>query len=203
MRAEEIRDAALFASGLMVDKIGGPSVRPYQPEGLWKEASNISYSPDAGENLYRRSMYTYIKRTVPPPMMLTFDATGREVCVARRAVTTTPLQALVLLNDPQFVEAARALAQNLLEDRNSDHGTKIDHAFRLLTGRTSRVEERRVLLAAYDEQLILLAEDLAAARAYMRVGDSDHSKSVDLLELAAMTAVVQIIMNFEEFQVKL
>ena len=203
LRAEEIRDAALFASGLMVSKVGGPSVRPYQPEGLWKEASHITYSPDSGEGLYRRSMYTYIKRTVPPPMMLTFDATTREVCVARRAVTTTPLQALVLLNDPQFVEAARALAHNLLLDRDRDNSARLDEAFRLLTGRAPREEERRVLLEAYDEQLRLLAGDPAAAEEYVHVGDSDPSDSIDPMELAATTAVVQLIMNFEEFQVKL
>src|SRR5690606_37933411 len=117
--SEEIRDAALATSGLLVPKLGGPSVKPYQPEGLWRDASHVTYTPDTGEGLYRRSMYTYIKRTVPPPSMMTFDATDREVCTVRREITITPLQALVLLNDPQYVEASRALAERILREYGS------------------------------------------------------------------------------------
>src|SRR5262249_52596229 len=108
LRAEEIRDNALAVSGLLSPKIGGRSARPYQPEGLWEESgTSAHYTPDHGEGLYRRSLYTFWKRTAPPPTMLIFDAPSREVCLVRRETTTTPLQALVMLNDPQFVEAAR------------------------------------------------------------------------------------------------
>ena len=110
--AEEIRDSALAASGLLNRTIGGPSVKPYQPAGLWEQSgTGKTYTQDTGDKLYRRSLYTFWRRTSPPPSMLTFDATSREVCTAKREVTATPLQALVLLNDPQFVEAARVLAR--------------------------------------------------------------------------------------------
>ena len=115
MSAEMIRDAALATSGLLVDRVGGPSVKPYQPPGLWIEMQNRPYEPDHGEKLYRRSLYTYIKRSVPPPNMVALDATNREVCTVRRQRTSTPLAALVMLNDPTFVEAARALAGDLLQ----------------------------------------------------------------------------------------
>ena len=115
LSAEQLRDAALSASGLLVRKIGGPSVMPYQPVGLWKEAgTGKSYKQSTGDGLYRRSLYTFWKRTAPPPSMLTFDATSRESCTPRRELTTTPLQALVFLNDPQYVEASRVLAENLV-----------------------------------------------------------------------------------------
>ncbi len=202
LRAEEIRDAALFASGLMVMKRGGPSVKPYQPEGLWKESSSYTYSPGSGGDLYRRSMYTFIRRTVPPPMMLTFDATNREVCIARRAVTTTPLQALVLLNDPQFVEAARALAQNVLVKHGRDVRARLEEAFVLLTGRRPREEETAILLRAYWEQYAVYASDPEATEAYTSVGEWRVADRVDRRELAATMAIVQLIMNFDEFQVK-
>ncbi len=113
--AEQIRDSALAASGLLTRTIGGPSVKPYQPAGLWEQAgTGKTYTQDSGDKLYRRSLYTFWRRTSPPPSMVTFDAMSREVCTAKREVTTTPLQSLVLLNDPQFVEAARVLAQRLL-----------------------------------------------------------------------------------------
>ena len=111
LTAEMLRDQALAASGLLVQKIGGPSVKPYQPEGVWEETAGSKYEPDKGENLYRRSLYTFWKRTAPHPMMTTFDASERNNCTVRRQATSTPLQALVLLNDPQFVEAARQIGR--------------------------------------------------------------------------------------------
>ncbi|MCA9033417.1 MAG: DUF1553 domain-containing protein, partial [Planctomycetaceae bacterium] len=114
LSAEQLRDTALAASGLLVPTVGGPSVMPYQPAGLWEESgTGKSYHQSTGDGLYRRSMYTFWRRTAPPPSMLTFDATSRESCTARRELTTTPLQALVFLNDPQYVEAARVLAESL------------------------------------------------------------------------------------------
>ena len=120
LSAEMIRDGALAASGLLVDTIGGPPVKPYQPPGLWEEKSGLTYQRDVGPGSHRRSLYTFWKRTSPPPAMLTFDATTREVCAVKRQTTATPLQALVLLNDPQFVEAARALAQRAMNEGGLD-----------------------------------------------------------------------------------
>ena len=121
-----IRDNALAASGLLVGKLGGPPVKPYQPAGLWEEKANIAYIRDQGEGSHRRSLYTFWKRTSPPPAMLTFDATSREVCAVKRLPTATPLQALVLLNDPQYVEAARALAQRAVHEGGSTLADRAD-----------------------------------------------------------------------------
>ena len=134
--AEQIRDSALAASGLLNRTIGGPSVKPYQPAGLWEQSgTGKSYTQDKGLELYRRSLYTFWRRTSPPPSMITFDAVSREVCTARREVTATPLQALVLLNDPQFVEAARVLAERLLRRFPAIAAARNREAFRALTGR--------------------------------------------------------------------
>jgi len=136
LAAEQIRDNALAVSGLLVNKLGGASVMPYQPVGLWEEAgTGKSYNQAHGEGLYRRSLYTFWRRNSPPPSQMTFDATTREVCIARRERTATPLQALVLLNDPQFVEAARVLAEKLIKEQGADVDGRIATAFRLLTSR--------------------------------------------------------------------
>jgi len=200
--AEEIRDAALTASGLLTRHVGGPSVKPYQPEGLWKESSSATYTPDKGDKLYRRSMYTYIKRTVPPPSMLTFDATSREVCVVRRERTTTPLQALVLMNDPQYVEAARVLAERTIAEVDGDSQQRIDHIFRTLLTRQPTDQEQGILTKAYKEQLawFLLRPD--EAKAYLSVGEYPRNETLDLPQTAAMTALTQALMNQDEFQVK-
>ena len=130
-----MRDNALFASGLLHQEFGGEPVRPYQPAGLWKALANQigenRYRPGRGHDLYRRSLYTYWKRTIPPPSMLTFDAPERTICTVERQATATPLQSLVLLNDPQYVEAARVLAERLLEDTVLDDHARITRAFRL------------------------------------------------------------------------
>ena len=134
--AEMIRDQALAASGLLVERIGGPSVRPYQPAGLWKELTGAEdYRPDAGPGLYRRSLYTFWKRTVAPPSMITFDAAGRETCTVREVRTNTPLQALNLLNDVTFVEAARLLAERVLLAEGAGTQAQVERAVQLVTGR--------------------------------------------------------------------
>ncbi len=138
LTAETIRDQALFLSGLLTTSIGGPSVRPYQPEGLWKDiATDMEYSQSHGSDLYRRSLYTYWKRTVAPPSMVTFDATSRESCVVQRSRTNTPLQALALLNDTTYVEAARVFAQRLLLEVDGTPEDRIRHAFLAATARTT------------------------------------------------------------------
>jgi hypothetical protein len=202
LSAEQIRDEALAASGLLVGKIGGPSVKPYQPEGIWKDASQVDYTPDTGDGLYRRSVYTFIKRTVPPPSMLTFDATSREVCVVRRERTITPLQALVLLNDPQYVEAARVLAAKTVAAHPEEADKRIDALFRSLTSRLPSAEEREFLRQAYAEQRSHFAQHTEGASQYVQVGDSPAAEGIDPAELAATTALTQAIMNLDEFQVK-
>jgi len=149
--AEMVRDNALAISGLLYEKVGGPSVFPYQPAGLWEETafgdvySAQAYTPSTGRDLYRRSMYTFWKRTSPPPSLTTFDAPNREKCVARRSVTNTPLQALVLLNDPTYLEAARALAQRMLTEGGTDPAKRITVAYRLAVGRKPSTQEQQIL----------------------------------------------------------
>jgi hypothetical protein len=198
--AETVRDSALAASGLLVAKIGGPSVKPYQPGDLWRDASQVKYEQDTGEGLYRRSMYTYWKRTVPPPTMLTFDAPSREFCLVRREVTATPLQSLILLNDPQYVEAARMLATNVIELEPEDVEARLLMTFRALTSRRPDENELVILRRAYEEQAALYAESEDAVK-YASVGQAPRREELDAAVLAATTAVVQMIMNLNEFQV--
>ena len=154
LQAESIRDLALAASGLLVRKIGGPSVKPYQPEGLWSyNAFSSKYEQDHGDDLYRRSLYTFWKRTNPPPSMNIFDAPSRSYCVVKREQTETPLQALVLMNDPQFVEAARVLAQRIVKEGGESAEDKIILGFRLLTGRTPSVQQIDLMKRQFQEAL--------------------------------------------------
>lgn len=198
LTAEMVRDAALAASGLLVEKVGGPSVRPYQPSGLWEEKSGLQYVRGTGEDLYRRSLYTFFKRTSPPPSMIVFDMPMRSQCTMRRQRTTTPMQALVLLNDPQFVEAARHIGGRMLTEGGASLDSRIDYAFRLLTGRRPDKEEREVLTTLYDEQRLLFAEDHAAARRLLETGESSRYTSLDAIDLAASTVVASALLNFDE-----
>jgi hypothetical protein len=163
LTAEMIRDQALAASGLLVATRGGPSVFPYEPIALWKEKSGKAYPTSQGDALHRRSLYTYWKRTSPPPSMMIFDAAKRDVCVAKRSSTSTPLQALVLLNDPQFVEAIKALATRVENEGGDTEKSKIDFAFRLLTSRTPLESERMVLLELLQEETDAPMEAVCAA----------------------------------------
>lgn len=198
--AEEIRDNALAISGLLSPKIGGPSVKPYQPDGLWEQSGTGShYVQDKGEALYRRSLYTFWKRIVPPPSMLIFDAPTREVCTARRETTTTPLQALVLLNDPQFVEAARVLAEGLVRQCGDNVPACIDKAFRLATGRHPKPQEEDLLAALYQDQLRRFEADPAAADQYLKIGQSPVDLSLPRPQLAATAVLANAMMNLDEF----
>ena len=141
--AEIIRDNALASSGLLVKKVGGPSVKPYQPDGLWIEKNSFSadlynYKKNSGDSLYRRGIYTFIKRTSPPPSMIALDATSREVCTVKREKTNTPLQALVLMNDPQFFEASRALAERVQKEGGESISDQIAYGFKLAISRNPR-----------------------------------------------------------------
>jgi hypothetical protein len=205
LEGEVIRDSVLAVSGLLVEKRGGRSARPYEPPGLWEAVSfnnSQKYVPDAGEGQYRRSLYTYWKRQSPPPNMLIFDAPTREYCVVRRPRTNTPLQALVTMNDPQFVEAARALAHRLLTEESADPRKRIAYAFRLATSRQPRADEVKVLLDVLNAQLAEFREDKSAAEKLLKVGSFKANDGIDSCELAAWTTVTSMILNLDEFLTK-
>ena len=198
--AESVRDNALAISGLLVEKIGGPSVKPYQPAGLWEDVSverREKYAPDLGEGLYRRSMYTFWKRTCPPPGMTTFDAPDRETCVARRARTNTPLQALVLLNDPTYVEAARKFAERLIRQTDGDEA-RLDAAYQHAMGRSIEPAETNVLLKVLQTARSKFKADRAQAEKLLSVGHSPRDPQLPVEELAAWTTIANLILNLDE-----
>jgi hypothetical protein len=204
--AEMIRDHALAASGLLVPTVGGPSAKPYQPEGLWIEKGNFSikllhYKPDEGSKLYRRSLYTFIRRTSPHPAMIAFDAPNRDVCTVRREQTSTPLQALVLMNDPQFVEAARVMAERLQKEKRTLKGRLI-LAVRLLTGRHPSRSELKVLKELHDQELKRFRYDAEAAESLLNAGEFKRDESLNLAETAALAMVANTLMNHDEFYTK-
>jgi hypothetical protein len=200
LRAEEIRDHALAVSGLLSQRLGGRSVRPYQPAGLWEEAgTGKSYTQDHGEALYRRSLYTFWRRTAPPPSMLIFDAPTREVCRAYRETTTTPLQALVLLNDPQFVEAARVLAEQLLHLPGAEPDARIIMGFRLVIGRHPAPAELAILRRLYLEQLAHFAGEPGQFQRFLRSGERPADPALPQAELAATAMLASALMNLDEF----
>jgi hypothetical protein len=197
--AETVRDQALAASGLLVEHLGGPSVKPYQPAGLWKELTGTEeYVPDTGNKLYRRSLYTFWKRTAAPPQMATFDAAGRETCVVRETRTNTPLQALNLLNDVTFVEAARVMAQRAMQEAGPKPEDRISQAFQLATARPPRAAELRILLAGYQTHLAGYRQNAAGAHQLLATGQFPRDPSLDPAELAALTAVCSTILNLDE-----
>jgi mono/diheme cytochrome c family protein len=204
LAAEMVRDNALAVSGLLHEQIGGPGVFPYQPKGLWEEIaygdvySAQTYTPSHGSDLYRRSMYTFWKRTSPPPSLITFDAPDREKCTARRTVTNTPLQALVLMNDPTYVEAARALAQRMIAEAGRDPVKRVRFAFRLATARTPAPEEEQVLLDIARQKLADYRRDPEAASKLLQVGESPVDRRLNKSELAAWTTVASVILNLDE-----
>lgn len=198
--AEMIRDNALAISGLLTAKIGGPSVYPYQPEGLWDELSTkgwrYRYLQESGEGLYRRSLYTTWKRTAPPPSMLLFDAPDRSFCTVDRQPTSTPLQALVLLNDPQFVEAARVLAEGLLHTHEGTGALK--SLFRLVTGRHPTEAELKLLSEFHQAELATFQADPDKAISFLATGASLADASLDPIQVAAMAVVANSLMNTDE-----
>jgi hypothetical protein len=199
LTAEQIRDEALFVSGLLKEKLGGPSVKPYQPEGLWTEVampqSNTRlFERGSGDDLYRRSIYTYWKRAAPPPSMLTFDAPTREACTIRRPSTNTPLQALVLWNDEQFVEAARALAQRTLAEPSPD-ADRLATLFRRCTGHRPSAEESAILLRTLDGFRQRFKDKPADAEGLLKLGMAERPKDIPPAELAAWTMVASGALN--------
>lgn len=206
--AEEIRDNSLAVSGLLDHKIGGASVYPYHPQGLWMEVNNRpGYSrayphQTEAEQLLRRTLYTFWKRTVPPPSMATFDAPSREYCVVRRSSTNTPLQALVMLHDPQFVEAARFLGKRMLDSGRPTIESKIAFGFKCCTSREPAEAELKVLVQTYYQRLEQYQADLSAADQTLGVGGIKVTVVKDRAELAALTQVARLLMNLSEFLTK-
>ncbi|UZR99344.1 DUF1553 domain-containing protein [Chondrinema litorale] len=201
MSAEMVRDNALKASGLLNDTIGGPSVKPYQPAGLWKQLATRNatvYIPDHGSKLYRRSMYTIWKRTTPPPSMISFDAAERNFCTVKRQKTSTPLQSLVLLNDPQFVEASRIIAERMMKESDEKIENQIQLGFRLLTGRKAGSDEMSILARLYEAELEAFKSGESNANELLATGEKARDKSLDTNELAALTMVASTLMNFDE-----
>ncbi len=203
MDAEVVRDSALATSGLLVDKIGGRSVKPYQPPGLWEAVGFLGsntreYKRDAGDGLYRRSLYTFWKRTSPPAALMTFDAPSRETCTVRRPRTNTPLQALALMNDEQYVEASRQLARRMMTEAGSVPHDRLAHGFRLCTARRPQSRELDVLVKLYEQQLAHYQADRDAAVKLLSIGESKRDESLDPGEHAAWTMMANLILNLDE-----
>ena len=206
LKAEFVRDQALAVGGLLGETIGGRSVRPYQPGDLWRELSQRADSANfsaqffvqsTGSDLYRRSMYTFWKRTSPPPQMSTFDAPDREVCTVRRPRTNTPLQALVLLNDPTYLEASRHLAERVLGAVQKED-ERLALIFRMATGRKAQKKELSILQAVFIDQLARYKASEPAAVALLKAGDSAYSTQWTPAELAAWTLVASTVLNLDE-----
>ena len=202
LQAEFVRDLVLASSGLLVGTIGGPSVKPYQPKGLWEAATSgrgalATYKQDKGDALYRRGMYTFIKLTVPPPSMIMFDASNRDQCEVKRLQTSTPLQALVMMNDPTVLEASRVLAQTLLEEKSTTD-EKLKKAFRRILCRRASEKEFAILKQYHEEQLAQFRQGKLDAAATLKVGEYPSNASLDKAATAAMMKVINLIYNKEE-----
>jgi hypothetical protein len=199
LSGEAVRDTALAASGLLDERVGGPPVSPYQPGDLWRESNVMSppYRQSVGKDLYRRSLYTVWKRTAPMPNMLAFDAVTREVCVARRQRTGTPLQALVLLNDPQFVEAARVLAERMVRESGGNPRTLVRIGFRRLTAREPTASELAALTALLAEQEAYFKAHPEDAGRLLKVGEHPADPKLSPVNVAAATVVAQTILNLD------
>ncbi len=193
-----LRDQALALSGLLVERVGGASVYPYQPAGMWEEASNAKYTLGKGSDLYRRSLYTYWKRTLAPPTMAVLDTADREYCSVKPKRTNTPLQALTLLNDVTFFEAARGFAERILVEGGSNDSDRITFAFRSATSRMPKDEELELLIEAMQIYRVGFDQDPEGARQMVRIGNSRATKQLSESELAAATALANVILNLEE-----
>jgi hypothetical protein len=202
-----VRDAALSVSGLLKEQLGGKSVRTYQPPGIWEAVGFVGsntreYKRDEGPALFRRSLYTFWKRTAPPPSMMAFDAPSRENCVARRARTNTPLQALTLMNDEQYVEAARHLAERMIKDGGTTPESRLVHGFRLATARRPDASELALLQRQFQRHLGSFRARKDAATQLLSVGISARDTKLDATEHAAYTMVANLMLNLDETIVK-
>jgi hypothetical protein len=202
MTAESIRDLALASSGLLVKEIGGPSVKPYQPNGIWESSTSgrgvlARYVQDHGDKLYRRGLYSFIKRTVPPPGMLVFDASNRDQCEVKRMRTNTPLQALVLMNDPLILECSRVFAERLIAEQ-SPVEEKIEKAFRSIVCRTPKKEELELLVNYLKESKTEFNQSKEKTKQFISAGEYPHAKIDDVVQLASLMQVIHTIYNMEE-----
>jgi hypothetical protein len=194
-----IRDQALFVSGLLVERVGGPSVKPYQPPGLWQElAGGKGYVEDKGEGLYRRSLYTYWKRTSPPPFMVNFDSPNRETCTVYEYHTNSPLQALNLMNDVTFMEASRTLAERMMKSGAGTPDERIAWAFRVVMAHDPGTQRQKILTAAYSRFFANYSANRDAAGEFVHEGESPVPQEINSAELAAYTNVASIILNMDE-----
>jgi hypothetical protein len=198
--AEFVRDNALAVGGLLSPKIGGPSVKPYQPAGYWSFLNfpTREWVADVGEDQYRRGLYTFWQRTFLHPSLLAFDASTREECVAERARSNTPLQSLALLNDPTYVEAARGLAARMIREGGAGMPERLGFAFQCALARPPRPDEIRILADLYEKHRKQYASDEKAARALLEVGQSKLPAGMPVAELAACTSVARVILNLHE-----
>jgi hypothetical protein len=196
---ETIRDQALAVSGLLVEKVGGPSVKPYQPAGLWQELSgDKGYVQAKGDDLYRRSLYTYWKRTVPPPYMMNFDSPNREQCAVFENRTNSPLQSLDLMNDVTFVEAARKLAERMMTEGGATPQTRVGYGYALVLARPPTARQAEVLGQAFEKFAAQFRAGPKAAAAFLHEGDSAVRPGLDAAELAAYASVASLILNMDE-----
>ncbi|MBT3594985.1 MAG: DUF1553 domain-containing protein [Verrucomicrobia bacterium] len=201
--AEVLRDSALFISGLLVEKMGGKGVKPYQPSGLWKavaypSSTTANYKRDNGDALYRRSIYTFVKRTSPPPSMSTFDAPNREACTVKRERTNTPLQALAMMNDIQYVEAARCFAERVVEQSLPETEQRLNYAMQLATGRTLAEDELKLLGNLYTEHMATFKKNQEAAKGLIQTGEAPRISDATPEELASLTMICNLILNLDE-----
>ena len=199
LQAEFIRDSALAAGGILTNRMGGPGVKPYQPAGLWNEVSlsgNVRFTQDKGANNYRRSMYTYWKRSAPAPAMTIFDVPSREKCVVQRPRTNTPLQALVTLNDPQYLEAARALGHRM-HSVSTEINSQISYGYRLATGRSADAATIALLRHYYEQELDRFSSDKAAADKLLQIGEYPSDASIPKEIQAALTLLSNLLLNLD------
>jgi hypothetical protein len=203
LSGEALRDSSLAVSGLLVNKIGGPSVRPYMPEGVWDETSKYgnlrNYQNDKGEGLYRRSIYTIWKRTAAPPSMLLFDAPNRETCTIKRSRTNTPLQALSLLNELTFVEAARQLGARMIREGGASDRERIQYGFQLVIARLPSERELDILQRGLADDILRYQSDPDAAKQLLALGESAPVADLDAATHAAYTLLANVLLNLDEF----
>lgn len=202
LKAEIVKDHVLASSGLLNPEIGGPSIKPYQPDGIWEVASSgrgslAEYVQDHGKELYRRGMYVFIKRTVPPPTMLMFDASNRDQCEVRRLRTNTPLQALIMLNDPHVLEASRVLAERLIGEHEVLE-EQISQAFKRIVCRSMKPQEVELLTSYYEEEKTFYNQNIQDAKKLLDVGEYPHAEETDPVSTAALMQVIHTIYNMEE-----
>jgi hypothetical protein len=206
LNAELQRDLLLSSAGILNPEIGGPSVKPYQPKGVWESTTSgrgelARYVQDNGDKLYRRGLYNFIKRTAPPPALLIMDASNRDQCEVNRLRTNTPLQALVLMNDPQLLEAARVLAQNTANE-NIPSEQKLEKTFQRILCRQPSEKEKKMLMAYFEKEKFRFQKDKQKATAFLKAGEYPQIKTKDIAETAALMQVNQMLFNLDETTVK-